>query len=399
MVSLAHASIFAALSLSVSPVEAAPSLAEVAPAPPAASTNSAGAAVPVFAYAAPPECPARLRFVQQVTATLGAADMSEANISVHLAAVEIVEAGGFRVNILFRPGQGTDRTLLAANCADAAAGAALIVALAIDPTRSLAADISAPAGGAAAGELGASQAVVVGPPPGVEQPEAAQPEAVLPEQPIPVRDPLPVTHPVNSRLKPSKPATAEPLKVASAAQLSGAVFGSLRFGLGFGTNNWLGPKLARQFLASVDAEPGPGQRWCLRATGYRGVSSADANGLRASFGVWGARLDAAPYVLGWGESSWRLALAGLFDMASLTAAGDSSSVLAVGQARSFLWLAVGALGRLQTPEWQRLRLEVQGELVVPLRRPEFNFQAPFVPIHTPPQLAAGAHLGLGVRLF
>jgi len=226
------------------------------------------------------------------------------------------------------------------------------------------------------------------------------PEIALPELPIPVRSPLAASgeNQQPDKLKEPAPSEPAPAAVSEHSETASAVFTSSRLGVSFGTNNWLGPQLARQFQVFVEAEPVAGQ-WCLRATAYRGDASAEVDDLRAAFGVWGARLDIAPYVLGKGELSWRLALAGFFEAASLNAAGDASSAVAVGQSADFLWLAAGALGRLQMPEWNRLRLEVQGELVLPLRRPEFRFDAPLQPIHTPPLLAVGAHLGLGIRLF
>jgi hypothetical protein len=369
----------------------------------AQSTPGTAAAFRPFDYAAPEGCPTRAEFEQQVARKLGTDAPADTRTDLHLAALTVTESGGYSVRITFRPDQGTDRTLVAASCADAVAGAALVIALAIDPTRATTEApsvsggtpaVGAPNAPAPAGSLDLSN-------PATSPTAAAPPDTELEPLPPAAADPLaPVAEPsAPLRPKPLPPAESpDETAVRRQAATSPAPGPTLLAGASFGTNNWLGPRLARQFQVFAEIEPLRGT-WSLRASGYRGDSSATVNGRGATFGVWGGRVDFAPYVFGRREHDWRLAIAGVVDLASIRARGEASSQLAVSASQHFLWVDAGALARVLTPEWYRLRLELQGELLVPLRRPTFNFDAPFEVIHTPPSLAAAAHVALGVRLF
>jgi hypothetical protein len=356
-----------------------------------------------FDYTAPEGCPTRAEFEQQVARKLGADAPADTRTDLHLAALTVTESGGYSVRITFRPEQGTDRTLVATSCADAVAGAALVIALAIDPARATAAAPSVAEGAEA--DFAASAQPSAGPEDSSDPATPPAAAAALGSEPEPL--PAAPADPLAPVAEPSAPLRPRPLPSAESpdetairrqAATSPAAGPALLAGAGFGTNTWLAPRLARQFQVFAELEPLRGT-WSLRATGYRGDSSATINGRGATFGVWGGRVDFAPYVFGRREHDWRLAIAGMVDLASIRARGEASSQLAVSASQHFLWVDAGALARLLTPEWYRLRLELQGELLVPLRRPTFNFDAPFEVIHTPPALAVAAHIALGVRLF
>lgn len=358
----------------------------------AQSTPATAQALVPFIYDVPEGCPTRPEFEHQVARKLGTDAPSEARTEVHVAALNVTEGQSFSIRITFRPEHGTDRTLIAASCADAVAGAALVIALAIDPTRAATAPSNSPDSAQPIASTSPTASPISESPANsldtsTLPPTAADPLAVIeaPAAPIETK-PLPPTRIAVSPEAP--PPAATPVEP----------WAKLLAGASFGTNNWLGPRLARQFQVFAELEP-LHSRWCLRISGSRGDSSATVNGRGASFGAWGARVDFAPYVLGAPERALRLAIAGVVDVASISARGEASSQLAISAAQRFLWVDAGALARLQTPEWYRLRLEVQAELLVPLRRPTFTFDAPYEVIHTPPSLAVGAHVALGVRLF
>jgi len=323
-------------------------------------------------YSAPPECPNEPDFRAQVEARL-LRDRTESETSdtpsrqdgvhVEIRLEPSEQRGSLRLD---EPGAPVvERIVHGDSCAELASGLALITALAF----------GAPAepGGAPPTETATNQAQPLsGPAPGSAPPA-----------------PPPVTTAV----------TSDP-RDSSAAQASASVSPELALQLGAGglfQSFWApeGGPILDVFLRLAPKTP---RAWSLRLAGLYGTRTWSLEDRRAEFSLLGARAEGCPI-------SRRLPLVlsaeacAALDLGELRGRGDASSALLEGESRTMFWAAAVLSGRLRARLAERVLLEAQAEVDVPLVRREFVFEEPQERIFRIPALGWGAGAGLAFEIL
>jgi hypothetical protein len=362
-----------------------------------ATAQSVGsdARLSAFSYDVPEGCPNRAEFLRLVAEKRSDQGTSPLQPESVLAALRVFAEKAYVARLEFQPGIGTNRRLEAATCQDVLAGAALVVALglasvaqteaAAQDTRGETDDRQQPT----VPELAESPDAGA---PGVSSPLSASAEQQDAHQPYDARDLHGIT--VSKQRTGAVTSTREPSEQVPTLDPPTPV--SFHIGGSGGFNNWVAPTLVPELRAFVELAP-TDMQWAVRVVGYRAFGSTRLDDRAAHFDAWGARLDFTPVVLGEART-WRLALTGLMDVGLLRARGDAASDLANANTGRFWWVAPGAGVRVSTPEWSHAHLELQGDALVPLRRPEFTFEQPLQTVHAPRAVALGAHVALSIRV-
>jgi len=302
-------------------------------------------AIPLqLSYSAPATCPDAAAYRAQVAARTPRgrpARGGEPAIALTVVVQDVPGGNTGTLELLTPDGAISMREVSAADCAQVVAALALVTALAIDPNASTAA---------------------------VPVPPAAS--AQLPRPP-------------------TAPAPAPPAKDQSRDRW--------HFGLGLLVEALGGvapevlffPRPFVQVTRELDASFG----YALRLSGARAHGEVTHQGGSADFALLAGRLEGCPLRF---SPTPRLALSACvpLDAGRLEAAGSGFTP---SQRVARPWLSAGALARV---EWQLvdvLVLEAAGELFFPIVRDRF-FVGDDATLHRVPGLAAGATLGLGVRI-
>jgi hypothetical protein len=162
-------------------------------------------------------------------------------------------------------------------------------------------------------------------------------------------------------------------------------------------NTWLAPDTGVGLDGFLRLAP-ENTEWSLRVAGVYGSGTTYVGERRAEFAYGGGRAEACPISRGF---SWNLLAEGCLagDFGALRGRGETSSALARGNSQTVFWAAAILVARVRARFGNRLLVEGQGELGLPLVRPEFVFDDPRERIFLPPTLGFGGRVGLGVNFL
>jgi hypothetical protein len=321
-------------------------------------------------YSAPPECPSEQEFRAEVRARLlrspppsDSAKTEQVNVEVRLE-----PSAGRAVLLLEEPGQPPiERAVEGDSCAELASGLALITALAFG-----------------AGPE-ATSATTPNAAPAAEAEAATPPIAPKPRSHPPTQESLPAER---SEPKRNGPSSAPPRSLPL----------GLEAGLGGWLNTWSSPEVSVGADAFLRLAPRASGGWSLRVAGLYGFASSSVGDRLAEFTFFGARPEGCPL-----SQVVPLQLLGeaclAFDLGALTGRGEEGSALLAGTSKTVFWAAAVAVGRLRGKLGQRVSVEAQAELGLPLVRHEFVFEEPRERIFRPPAVGFGARVGLGVQFL
>jgi hypothetical protein len=315
-----------------------------------------------FEYNAPAECPNEATFIERVRERSQherfAAEGELARTFVITLTVD--ESGAIaRVDFVDTDGSAVFRRVRGSTCEEAVSGIALITALAIDG-RATPEEQSAPVEPAPVAPLPPRPAASAPPPPRVNAPPPPEPPAPVPSEPR--RD-------------------AE---------------WSFSAGVGAGYASHKGPSgaLTLDVFGGVRlSDYGPS----ARASAWHFRSDARSAGREARFRGYGLRLEGCP--LAFGSSPWFIEPCLAVDGGVLLASGVESAAVADARDSALGWWDVLGVLRAGAVISDRLLLEAQGELAVPLVARRYGFgEAPGNPnVFDVPRVGVSARGGIGFR--
>jgi hypothetical protein len=326
-------------------------------------------------YVAPPECPSEQEFRAQVRARL------LRNSRVSESAQNESYGAGVTVEVRLEPSERravlrleepgapvVERTVEGDSCAELASGLALITALAFgaepEPTNATTPDA----------------------------PRASEPEAATPTNtPTRPRNEAPFTKTVRTEHGKQDRGSARSLRSSSRPL-------GMEGGAGGWLNTWSAPAGALGADAFLRLAPRAHGGWSLRVAGLYGFGSSSVEDRRAAFTFLGGRAEGCPI-----SEIVPLELLGeaclALDLGALRGQGEEGSALLEGASRTVFWAAAAIVGRVRGRLGERIFLEGQAELGLPLVRHEFVFEEPRDRIFRTPAAGFGARVGLGVQFL
>ncbi len=316
-------------------------------------------------YIAPPECPSELQFRELVRARLlGDPHASEAvpnESSDNSVSVEVrLEPAQHRATLLLKEPNAApvERVVDGDSCEELASGLALITALAFGAAR--------------------------------EHPNAtatAAPEAAEAEPAAKTNEPAPMPE----RPPPVKSATSVHGERAASSPPLG-----VELGAGGWVNTWSAPNGGLGADLFVRLAPKAPRTWSLRVAGLYGFRASYVGDRLADFRFLGGRAEGCPISR---SLQWRVSGEGCLalEMGALRGRGQDSSALLEGASATVFSATAIITGRIRARLGQRIFVEGQGDLGVPLVHHEFVFEEPTERIFRIPDLGFSARLGLGVQ--
>jgi hypothetical protein len=334
-------------------------------------------------YIAPAECPTEQQFRDQVrervlrdpSAALGGRKVhlgAEAPARGELSVQVWLEPSERRAFLVFREGTAPalERMVQGNTCAELVSGLALITALAFGAGQEPRAEASAPSGEGSPPVPPVPATLAARRPPGKEPAEA---------------------HPARAGRTPPD------IERSRAGEAPASVPLDWEAGAGGWVNTWLAPESALGLDGFLRVAP-ESAGWSLRLAGLYASGTAYVGDRRAEFGFWGGRAEVCPISR---PLSSNLLGEGCLAMeaGTLRGRGESASSLRDAASESLFWSAALIAGRLRANFAERISLEAQGELALPLVRHEFVFTEPRERIFLTPTVGFAGRVGVGIHFL